>query len=79
MGCLHEFVLAEGKSQVVILRDDCAEGGVPCPPSEKDAEELLQGTVKFWHDWLSACTYHGRWRDQVQRSALALKLLHDRG
>jgi GH15 family glucan-1,4-alpha-glucosidase len=73
-GVSAEFVLAEGKSQVFILRDDCADG-VPCPPSEKDAEELLRGTVKFWHDWLSACTYHGRWRDQVQRSALALKLL----
>ena len=73
-GVSAEFVLAEGKSQVFIVRDDCADG-VPCPPSEKGVEELLRGTVKFWHDWLSACTYHGRWRDQVQRSALALKLL----
>ncbi|HEX9110197.1 MAG TPA: glycoside hydrolase family 15 protein [Terriglobales bacterium] len=74
-GVSAEFVLAEGKSQVFILRDDCDEGGVPCPPSEKDAERLLHRTVKFWQDWLSACTYHGRWRDQVHRSALALKLL----
>jgi len=73
-GVTAEFLLAEGKSQVFILRDDC-DGGTPCPPSEKDAEALLRGTVKFWHDWLSGCTYHGRWRDQVQRSALALKLL----
>jgi GH15 family glucan-1,4-alpha-glucosidase len=73
-GVSAEFVLAEGKSQVFILSDDCADG-VPCPPSEEGVEELLRGTVKFWHDWLSACTYHGRWRDQVQRSALALKLL----
>jgi GH15 family glucan-1,4-alpha-glucosidase len=73
-GVSAEFVLAEGKSHCFILRDDCADG-VPCPPSEKGAEDLLRGTVKFWHDWLSACTYHGRWRDQVQRSALALKLL----
>jgi len=31
--------------------------------------------VKFWQDWLSGCIYHGRWRDQVHRSVLALKLL----
>jgi GH15 family glucan-1,4-alpha-glucosidase len=74
-GVCAEFVLSEGNSQVFVLRHDCDEGAVPCPPSEKDAEELLRGTVKFWQDWLSACTYHGRWRDQVQRSALALKLL----
>jgi len=74
-GVSAEFVLSEGKSQVFILRDDCGEGGVPCLPSEEEAEELLRGTVKFWQHWLSACTYHGRWRDQVHRSALALKLL----
>jgi len=79
-GVSAEFVLAEGESQVFILRDDCNEEGVPCPglpcpPSEEEAEELLRGTVKFWQQWLSACTYHGRWRDQVHRSALTLKLL----
>jgi GH15 family glucan-1,4-alpha-glucosidase len=74
-GVSAEFALSEGKSQVFILRDDCNEGGVPCAPSEEEAEELLRGTVKFWQNWLSVCTYHGRWRDQVHRSALALKLL----
>lgn len=73
-GVSAEFVLSEGQSQVFILRDDCG-CGVPCPPSGKAAEELLRGTVKFWQNWLSACTYHGRWQDQVHRSALALKLL----
>ncbi len=74
-GVSAEFMLSEGKSQVFILRDDCNEGAVPCPPSEEEAERLLRSTVKFWQNWLSACTYHGRWRDQVHRSALALKLL----
>ncbi len=74
-GVSAEFVLSEGKSQVFILRADCNEGGVPCAPSEEETEKLLQGTVKFWQQWLSACTYHGRWRDQVHRSVLALKLL----
>jgi GH15 family glucan-1,4-alpha-glucosidase len=74
-GVSAEFVLAEEESQVFVLRDDCTEGAVPCPPCEKEAEELLRGTVKFRQDWLSACTYHGRWQAQVHRSALALKLL----
>jgi len=74
-GVSAEFVLSEGKSEVFILRNDCNEGGLPCAPSEEMASELLRGTVKFWQNWLSACTYHGRWRDQVHRSALALKLL----
>ena len=74
-GVSAEFVLAEGKLQLFVLGENCTDGGVPCRPSEKAAEELLQRTVKFWQDWLSACSYHGRWRDQVQRSALALKLL----
>jgi hypothetical protein len=37
-GVSAEFMLSEGKSQVFILRDDCNEGGVPCPPSEEEAE-----------------------------------------
>jgi len=74
-GVSAEFVLSEGETQSFILRDDCDEGAVPCPPSEKDVEELLRGTVKFWQNWLSVCTYHGRWQAQVHRSALALKLL----
>jgi GH15 family glucan-1,4-alpha-glucosidase len=74
-GVSAEFVLSEGESRVFVLRDDCGEGRAPCPPSEEQADQLLRGTVKFWQDWLSTCTYHGRWRDHVHRSALALKLL----
>jgi GH15 family glucan-1,4-alpha-glucosidase len=74
-GVAGEFLLTEGKSQVFILREDFDNSGVPAPPSEKAAEELLRDTVKFWHGWLSSCTYHGRWREHVHRSALALKLL----
>ena len=75
-GVSAEFVLTEGQSQVFILgANSGAQDGLPSLPPGKDAEELLRDTVKFWHNWLSSCTYHGRWRDQVQRSALALKLL----
>jgi GH15 family glucan-1,4-alpha-glucosidase len=39
------------------------------------AETLLQDTVRYWRDWIAECTYHGRWRETVVRSALVLKLL----
>jgi len=83
-GVSAEFVLAEGESQVFVLREkvlreevlqEPADKAAPVPPTEKEAKELLQATVRFWQKWLSACTYRGRWRDQVLRSALTLKLL----
>ena len=75
-GVTSEFVLEEGKSQTFIFRGDCGEETGPCPPpADREAEELFHLTVRFWQSWLSACTYRGRWREQVHRSALALKLL----
>ncbi len=41
----------------------------------KRAQELLEHTVSYWRTWLSQCTYRGRWREMVHRSALVLKLL----
>ena len=73
-GVAAEFVLKEGKSQVFLLTGNGVED-VDSPPSEDEAGELFETTMKFWQKWLSACTYHGRWREQVQRSALLLKLL----
>ncbi|MCZ7528961.1 MAG: glycoside hydrolase family 15 protein [Acidimicrobiia bacterium] len=32
-------------------------------------------TVNYWRDWIGRCTYKGRWRETVNRSALALKLM----
>ena len=37
-------------------------------------EELAQ-TVAFWREWSGVCTYTGRYRDDVVRSALVLKAL----
>jgi len=72
-GVSAEFVLDEGKSQVFVFRNDGIE--TFHSPSESEVEGLFQATVKFWQHWLSACTYRGRWRERVERSALALKLL----
>jgi GH15 family glucan-1,4-alpha-glucosidase len=72
-----EFELEEGKSRVFTVSDEEAttRDTEPCAASEKEGDELFEQTVKFWHRWLSKCTYKGRWRERVERSALVLKLL----
>ncbi|MFJ2466735.1 glycoside hydrolase family 15 protein [Pseudomonas sp. NPDC087615] len=35
-------------------------------------------TLKYWRDWIGQSSYRGRWREMVNRSALALKLLTSR-
>ena len=70
-----EFVLKEGESEVFSISDEQASSDAPCPVSGEEGEELFQQTVKFWHRWLAKCTYRGRWRERVERSALVLKLL----
>jgi GH15 family glucan-1,4-alpha-glucosidase len=37
--------------------------------------ESMFRTVNYWKDWVSHCTYKGRWLEIVNRSALVLKLL----
>ena len=38
-------------------------------------QKVLADTKDYWRTWLKQCRYQGRWREMVQRSALALKLL----
>jgi GH15 family glucan-1,4-alpha-glucosidase len=38
-------------------------------------EKQFYTTRKFWEKWVAKCLYTGRWRQRVQRSALALKLM----
>jgi GH15 family glucan-1,4-alpha-glucosidase len=38
-------------------------------------KSLMDRTLAFWREWLSHCTYEGRWRENVLRSALTLKML----
>jgi GH15 family glucan-1,4-alpha-glucosidase len=74
-GVAAEFVLEEGQSRTFVFRNDDQSTPLPAPISEREAEEPFQRTVKFWQGWLANCTYRGRWRQRVERSALVLKLL----
>ncbi len=38
-------------------------------------EQLLDETTRYWKEWAQRCTYRGEYRDEVLRSALALKTL----
>lgn len=46
------------------------------PSFEPDwVERAFDHTVRYWRRWVNRCTYHGRWREDVIRSALTPKLL----
>jgi GH15 family glucan-1,4-alpha-glucosidase len=70
-----EFSLEEGQAAVFVLREIEAGGDCDSSPSGEEEDELFRQTVEYWRRWLSKCTYTGRWREVVERSALALKLL----
>jgi len=74
-GVRADFALNEGENATFILRQHDPGSGIgPCP-SVGEAEERFRETVEYWQRWLSRCTYQGRWREAVHRSALALKLM----
>ena len=74
-GAVTEFTLEEGRSAVFILQEAERDGGCRECISEEEAAEVFAHTIDFWRRWLSKCTYTGRWREMVHRSALVLKLL----
>jgi GH15 family glucan-1,4-alpha-glucosidase len=44
-------------------------------PRTAEPEPALRATVSFWEQWMSRCTYDGRWAPEVRRSLLLLKAL----
>ncbi|UST97213.1 glycoside hydrolase family 15 protein [Pseudomonas siliginis] len=54
-------------------------GGSDDPRFAEGAGELcMERTLKYWRGWIGQSNYRGRWREIVNRSALALKLLTSR-
>jgi GH15 family glucan-1,4-alpha-glucosidase len=74
-GAAADFTLDAGQSATFLLRLLGPDEGPGRCPNSGEAEELFRATVEYWRRWLSRCTYKGRWRETVQRSALTLKLL----
>jgi GH15 family glucan-1,4-alpha-glucosidase len=74
IGVSAEFSLDEGRTQSFQFRElGPNQDELGC--SEEMSDQLFHDTLNYWRQWLSKCTYRGRWRETVHRSALALKLL----
>ncbi|WP_460117865.1 glycoside hydrolase family 15 protein [Pseudomonas sp. H3_G09] len=68
-----QFTLKHNETAAFML------GGSDDPRFAEGAAELcMERTLKFWRGWIGQSNYRGRWREMVNRSALALKLLTSR-
>ncbi len=74
-GVRADFTLHEGQSIHFVLESAASGAMSPIKLSPSHYNESFQETISYWRRWLAQCQYHGRWREMVQRSALALKLL----
>ncbi|NQW19466.1 MAG: glycoside hydrolase family 15 protein [Chloroflexi bacterium] len=70
-----EFKLDHGESIAFVLEHIDRNGVTPTSLTTNEADSQFKETVEFWRDWVSKCTYQGRWREDVIRSLLVLKLL----
>lgn len=69
-GASARFTLSKGQSVWFVLGDDAM-----CRPDDVAILAQIEATTEAWRAWRATSTYKGRWREQVIRSALALKLL----
>ncbi len=68
-----QFTLEHNETAAFML------GGSDDPRFAEGAAELcMERTLKYWRGWIGQSNYRGRWREIVNRSALALKLLTSR-
>ena len=74
-GVFAEFTLEAGETAVFVLQELEPDSNCDPPLTQAKTNEMFEATVNYWRRWLSKCIYKGRWRETVERSALALKLL----
>ena len=71
-GLSSEFEMSRGDREAFVLSYGEAE---PRQVQEYKTAERLRETEIFWRSWVRKLLYRGRWRREVIRSALTLKML----
>ncbi|MGU9858643.1 glycoside hydrolase family 15 protein [Pseudomonas sp. LF245] len=80
----HPLHVKDGAAvaRFTLTQDEGAEfvlGGQEDERVDSSCTDLaLAHTLQFWRGWIAQSNYRGRWREMVNRSALALKLLTSR-
>jgi len=72
---IAEMQMQQGDTAVFVLSEMQEDENIPNPLNESVYENYFSTTVNYWREWLSHCTYTGRWREIVYRSALVMKLM----
>jgi GH15 family glucan-1,4-alpha-glucosidase len=75
-GAVCTFTLHKGESAVFSF-GSLGEGQQAAIQSG-EVHDDLEATLRYWRAWSGKCTYKGRWREAVTRSALTLKMLTSR-
>jgi GH15 family glucan-1,4-alpha-glucosidase len=74
-GVSAEAMLTAGESLTFVLHLMAPDDDGPAMMDAAAEADLCDATIAYWRRWLAKCTYTGRWREDVRRSALLLKLL----
>lgn len=69
-----KFSVAKGDKKIFSLSHNITAPAV-IPSLGTSALMRLEKTISYWNSWLSQCRYQGEFKEDVQRSVLALKLL----
>jgi GH15 family glucan-1,4-alpha-glucosidase len=67
------FTVRAGETKGMVLGSGTS--GPPQPVGDGQVMDLYLETAAFWERWLEQSVYRGRWREDVERSAITLKLM----
>lgn len=75
------FTLNTSETAIFMLEYITEHANVEPHDLEEFSQKSFLDTINYWKEWVSKCTYRGRWMEMVHRSALVLKLLisHNHG